>query len=267
MKVAFDAMMNLHYLKMGKDETIPEFYRRAQTAKEIVDKTLGGPIKLTALITAEKQAANQNQAFLATIIKANREAAFDRCMAFVLIHKAYKPKFGSLMQRLEDAQCTRITGRESSDYRSALVEIFDVYEAQGFNVARIHADQEFRSTIVALQQEGKMLSFNLANAQEHQPQAERNNRTIQERLRAQFHSQKLVAHNERVLQIKDAAADANQRRTAAGIFTPDISFWIPFLVLVRRFKEEWGTDYVPKDIQDATTDVETVHGIALTFPN
>jgi hypothetical protein len=170
MKVAFDAMMNLHYLKMGKDETIPEFYRRAQTAKEIVDKTLGGPIKLTALITAEKQAANQNQAFLATIIKANREAAFDRCMAFVLIHKAYKPKFGSLMQRLEDAQCTRITGRESSDYRSALVEIFDVYEAQGFNVARIHADQEFRSTIVALQQEGKMLSFNLANAQEHQPQ-------------------------------------------------------------------------------------------------
>jgi hypothetical protein len=79
--------------------------------------------------------------------------------------------------------------------------------------------------------------------------------------------EKLVAHNERVLQIKDAAADANQRRTAAGILTPDISFWIPFLVLVRRFKEEWGTNYVPKDIQDATTDVETVHGIALTFPN
>jgi hypothetical protein len=43
---------------------------------------------------------------------------------------------------------------------------------------------------------------------------------------------KLFAHEELVIQIKDAAADANQRRSAAGILTQDISFWIPFLVLV-----------------------------------
>ena len=78
---------------------------------------------------------------------------------------------------------------------------------------------------------------------------------------------KLLAHEQQILQIKDAAAEANQRRLAAGSTTPNISFWLNFLVLVRRFKNEWGTDYVPKDIQDATTDVETVHGVALTFPN
>ena len=40
MKVVFDALMNLNYLKMGKDESVPEFYRRAHTAKEIVEKSL-----------------------------------------------------------------------------------------------------------------------------------------------------------------------------------------------------------------------------------
>jgi hypothetical protein len=79
--------------------------------------------------------------------------------------------------------------------------------------------------------------------------------------------QEMVAHREQTNNIKSEASEADRRRFAAGITTPDISFWLNFLVLVRRFKNEWGTDYVPKDIQDATTDVETVHGVALTFPN
>jgi hypothetical protein len=78
---------------------------------------------------------------------------------------------------------------------------------------------------------------------------------------------KLFAHEQQILQIKYAAADANQQRLAARINAPKILFWINFLVLVRQFKDKWGTEYVPKDIRDATTDVETMHGIALTFPN
>jgi hypothetical protein len=43
---------------------------------------------------------------------------------------------------------------------------------------------------------------------------------------------KLIAHEQQILQIKEAAANANQLRLAAGITTPDISFWINFLALV-----------------------------------
>ena len=63
-----------------------------------------------------------------------------------------------------------------------------IYENQGFIVARSHADYDFQSTVEGLRNDGKLVSFNLANAQEHQPHAERNNRTIQERVRAVVHS-------------------------------------------------------------------------------
>jgi hypothetical protein len=81
-----------------------------------------------------------------------------------------------------------VIDRSSSQYRSALEEILRIYENQGFMVARIHADHEFKSTVEGLRNDSKLVSFNLANAQEHQPHAERNNRTIQERVRAVVHS-------------------------------------------------------------------------------
>jgi hypothetical protein len=77
--------------------------------------------------------------------------------------------------------------RSSTHYRSALEEILRVYENQGFIVARIHADHEFKSTVEVLQTDGKIVSFNLSNSQEYQPHAERNNRTIQEREKAVVH--------------------------------------------------------------------------------
>ena len=98
------------------------------------------------------------------------------------------PFLSSISKRIMFRTCSRITDRKMQHYRSALEEIFRMYEGNGFTIARIHADQEFKPTLTQLQDDGKMISFNLANAQEHQPHAERNNRTIQERVRAVFHS-------------------------------------------------------------------------------
>ena len=50
----------------------------------------------------------------------------------------------------------------------------------------IHGDQEFKPLKDDLQE--WKIDLNLANAQEHVPEAERNNRTIKERVRAVFHS-------------------------------------------------------------------------------
>jgi hypothetical protein len=44
---------------------------------------------------------------------------------------------------------------------------------------------------------------------------------------------KMLAHEQQVIQIKNPAAEANQRCTPAGVTTPDILFWLNFLVLVQ----------------------------------
>ena len=98
------------------------------------------------------------------------------------------PFLSSISKRIMYRTCARIVDRTHKHYRSGLEDIFRLYEPQGFVVARIHGDQEFKSVVRELQEDGKILSFNLANSQEHQPHAERNNRTIQERVRALFHS-------------------------------------------------------------------------------
>ena len=118
-----------------------------------------------------------------------RQQQVDLCIDTFFVNNI--PYFASISKRLMYRTCKRIVARTSIHYRSALEEIFQCYEQGGFTIARIHADQEFKPTIQELQADGKMLSFNLANAKEHQPHAERNNRTIQERVRAVFHSSRI----------------------------------------------------------------------------
>ena len=71
-------------------------------------------------------------------------------------------------------------------YREVLQEIFRVYNTGGFQVTTIRCDNEFRPLIEPLANEFNV-DMNFANAQEHVPEAERNNRVIKDRVRATFH--------------------------------------------------------------------------------
>ncbi|KAI2512474.1 Reverse transcriptase (RNA-dependent DNA polymerase) [Fragilaria crotonensis] len=71
-------------------------------------------------------------------------------------------------------------------YREVLGQIFRVYNAGGFQVTIIRCDNEFRPLIEPLADEFHV-AMNFANAQEHVPEAERNNRVIKERVRATYH--------------------------------------------------------------------------------
>ena len=90
---------------------------------------------------------------------------------------------------------------------SALEEIFKIYESSGFVIARIHADQEFKPVVLQLQEDGKMAAFIVSNAQEHQLHVEQNYRTIQEQVRAVFHS---LSHQD--LPIKQIELHSTKRR-------------------------------------------------------
>ena len=76
--------------------------------------------------------------------------------------------------------------RTARDYRSALDAIFRQYNKAGFRIATIHCDGEFRSIMDDIKDDLD-IDMNYASAQEHVPEAERNNRVIKERVRAAYH--------------------------------------------------------------------------------
>ena len=65
-------------------------------------------------------------------------------------------------------------------------EIINIYEAAGFKVVEMHADKGLKKAMDIAGTERK-IRINYANSKEHVPRAERNNRTIQERVRASYH--------------------------------------------------------------------------------
>ena len=73
-------------------------------------------------------------------------------------------------------------------YEGAINEVLTVYRQGGFNVSTIRCDNEFHAVMDPLAaQQTPPIAMNYANPQEHVPEAERNNRTIQERVRAAYH--------------------------------------------------------------------------------
>ena len=93
----------------------------------------------------------------------------------------------TVSKRLYYRTCTYCPAREIKYYRSALKEVIGVYQHASFHIGTISADREFKPVLEVLQQEGYDFIPNYASAQEHVPEAERNNRVIKERTRATFH--------------------------------------------------------------------------------
>ena len=76
--------------------------------------------------------------------------------------------------------------RTAKDYRSVLDIVFRQYNKAGFRIGTIHCDNEFKPIMDDLKDDLD-IAMNYASAQEHVPEAERNNRVIKERVRAVYH--------------------------------------------------------------------------------
>ena len=73
------------------------------------------------------------------------------------------------------------------NYEECMKEIYAVYKQGGFTIREIHCDNEFHKAMdnFAAEQD-PVIKMNYAAAGEHVPRAERNNRVIQERIRANY---------------------------------------------------------------------------------
>jgi hypothetical protein len=100
MKVVNDAIMNMCYFKTNKDESASEFYRRSATIRDIIVKAIGVPIHMDGVIQAEKDSEKDKSA----ITDQKRKEIFEMYLAYIMVIKACKNKFGSLFERLDHAQ-------------------------------------------------------------------------------------------------------------------------------------------------------------------
>ena len=78
-----------------------------------------------------------------------------------------------------------IDTKTQSDYYKALDVIFRQYNKGGFVIKTIYCDGEYRAMMNKVSDDLDVV-MNYTNASDHVPEAERNNRTIKERIRATF---------------------------------------------------------------------------------
>ena len=77
----------------------------------------------------------------------------------------------------------------ATNYESCLDEIMAIYNRGLFTITEIHCDNEFHKVLDPYSaKQNPQIRMNYAAAQEHVPRAERNNRTIKERVRATYHA-------------------------------------------------------------------------------
>jgi hypothetical protein len=81
-----------------------------------------------------------------------------------------------------------VTNSVASIYKECLNKLVTVYKTGGFKITDIHCDDEFRKAMDPFSAgQTPPIKMNYASAQEHVPRAERNNRVIQEQVRAAYH--------------------------------------------------------------------------------
>ena len=78
-----------------------------------------------------------------------------------------------------------ITSRKHNDYYCALDILLRHYNKAGFRVKTIHCDGEYREMMEKVLDDLDV-HMNFTNVHNHVPEAERNNQTIKERVRAAF---------------------------------------------------------------------------------
>jgi hypothetical protein len=76
--------------------------------------------------------------------------------------------------------------KQHEEYYRALDEILRQYNNAGFVIKTIHCNGEYCGMMEKVK-DNLDVTMNFTNAQDHVPEAERNNRTIKERIRASYH--------------------------------------------------------------------------------
>jgi len=97
------------------------------------------------------------------------------------------PMFTGIDQSVRFRSLVPIDDRTAETLYKALDQVFRKYNAGGYTVKRIHCDQEFKPLMDPVKDKLD-IQMNYTVTDEHVPEAERNNRTIAERIHVAYHN-------------------------------------------------------------------------------
>ena len=116
------------------------------------------------------------------LIKQQRNVTL--CMDVLFVNKL--PFLATISKHLCYRTATFVPSKQPSAYRSVLDEVFRLYNGAGFRVTTIRCDREFKPLMDPIKDDlDIVMEYN--PSKQHQPEAERNNRVLKERVRATFH--------------------------------------------------------------------------------
>ena len=140
-----------------------------------------------------------------------RDAQHNVCLCIDVMFVNGMPFLTSISKNIKYRMAMWLPTRTVNDITSLVESLLKLYQAASFRVAEVSGDQEFKPVLKALQEDGWSFKTNLASAQEHVPEAERNNRVLKERIRATYHGVPYKALPRAVLVylVMEAAAKLN----------------------------------------------------------
>ena len=107
------------------------------------------------------------------------------CIDIMYVHGI--PMLTAIDKSIRHRALVPMDNRESKELFESIDVILRYYNKAGYKIKSIHCDQEFRP-IMDRVSDDLDIEMNYATTDEHVPEAERNNRTIKERIRATFHN-------------------------------------------------------------------------------
>jgi hypothetical protein len=116
------------------------------------------------------------------LISQNRK--IDLCIDIMYVNKC--GFMTTIDQTIQFRSALPIENRTHEEYYRVLDMVLRLYNSPGFHIKTIHCDREFCAMIDKVKDD-LGVRMNFTNALDHVPEAERNNSTIKERIRAAYH--------------------------------------------------------------------------------
>ena len=113
-----------------------------------------------------------------------KEHQNDVDLCFDLLFVNQEPFLTTVSKRLLYRTASPVDDKKSKTLIESMDKVLRIYKRGGFNVKYFYCDQEFKQLCDHFDRDPYNIVSDLVNSQQHQPEAERNNRVIQERIRA-----------------------------------------------------------------------------------
>jgi hypothetical protein len=114
----------------------------------------------------------------------SQNCKIDLCIDIMYVNK--RGFMTTINQTIRFRSALPIQNRTHEEYFRVLDMVLQLYNSAGFHIKTIHCDGEFRAMMDKVKDD-LGVCMNFTNALDHVPEAERNNRTIKERVRAAYH--------------------------------------------------------------------------------